>query len=255
MKLGPLMTIEAGRKISKALTGRKQSTDHVRKRSESMKGQPRTERAKRNISNGLKGRKLSEEHIKNMSKALKGRKLSKEHIKALTGHKHSEETKKKISMALKGRKFSKEHRRNLSKAASIAFVDGRGPFCSKHFIKGQYYSEKNKQLLNYRSNYELHAYQLLEKMYMVVKYEVEPFSIKYRRGFDDIREYIPDILITYKDRSKELVEVKPECRLDDDIVQKKFRATIQWCRANNVSFSFWTEDQVFKEKIREPVRI
>jgi group I intron endonuclease len=54
-------------KISKSLTGKKQSEETKTKRSNKLKGRKRVEEVRKNISNGKKGKKFSDEHIKNIS--------------------------------------------------------------------------------------------------------------------------------------------------------------------------------------------
>lgn len=89
----------------------------------------------------------------------------------------------------------------------------------------------------FRSSYELAAFKLLDQMSVVETYEVEPFPISYGEG----KVYIPDILISYRDGSRELVEVKPERLVGLKENKAKFSAARRWCRENDATFEVWTE--------------
>jgi len=185
----------------------------------------------------------------------------------------SDKTKKKISKSMKKKwndpefreksvksakkkTLSEKHKQNISKGLSKAYVEGRRESTRKiGFYSGSFYSKKNGKTLEYRSSYEWFAYQLLEQMVMVFAYEVEPFTIKYRKGYNKVGRYTPDILVTYMDGSKQLIEVKPKKKVNDEMVQKKMKAAKRYCKKNGIEFSMWTEDQVFKRDIRKPAKI
>ena len=78
-------------KISKTMTGRKQSQEHIDKRAESRKGYIVTQETKDKLSKSHTGYKQSQEHIDNAAEARKG-------------YKHTQETKDRIRKSLKGRK-------------------------------------------------------------------------------------------------------------------------------------------------------
>jgi len=65
---GKKMSEESKRKLSKSLTGRKLSKEHIKNMGDANRGKKRSEEAKRNISAGLTGRKLSKSHIEKMRK-------------------------------------------------------------------------------------------------------------------------------------------------------------------------------------------
>ena len=110
-----------------------------------------------------------------------------------------------------------------------------------NYISGYFYSEKNQKEIYYRSSYELKAYQLLEEMVDVESYIPEPFSIPYVNSDDITKNYVPDILITYIDNSKELIEIKPEGRIKEEINLLKAEAARQYCKENEMIFNIWTE--------------
>jgi hypothetical protein len=105
---------------------------------------------------------------------------------------------------------------------------------------GIYKSEKAGEI-QYLSSWELEAYKLLDKKLEVMTYKVEPLHIKYIDYKGKYRNYWPDILIFYKDNSKELIEIKPVCHLADDNNIIKFLAAVDYCKENNMKFKIWTE--------------
>ncbi len=51
-------------------------------------------------------------------------------------------------------------------------------------------------------------------------------------------------LITYIDDSKELVEVKPEYKLEEDKTKHKLEAMQNWADDNNIPFNIWAEKEL-----------
>lgn len=107
-----LVSNEQKRKQSEAMTGRKQSVEHVTKRAQSLTGLKRTDEQKHNMSIAQKGRTFSEHHR---------RKLSASH----TGLCASDETKQKMSEARKGVQKSDETKSRMS-AAKMVYHPHRG---------------------------------------------------------------------------------------------------------------------------------
>jgi hypothetical protein len=58
------------------------------------------------------------------------------------------------------------------------------------------------------------------------------------------RNYWPDLLITYTDGSKKLVEIKPKRKLTQAIVKKKVAAAKEWCCKQSIEFIVVTEDEL-----------
>ncbi len=135
-----------------------------------------------------------------------------------------------------------ELREVISKNSTDAFLEGRGAK-PKHYKRGYFFSAKNNRKLLYRSSYELTAYRILEQLTKVKSYENEPFAIPY---YSDglTRRTIPDILITYTDGSKELIEVKRENVLQENKVQMKLQAMKEYASDKGWDFSVWTEKEL-----------
>jgi len=111
---------------------------------------------------------------------------------------------------------------------------------------GTYNSPKCKTPIEYRSGWELEVCKYLDQDPSVVEYGYECVVIQYlsnpRTG--KMRSYFPDFLITYRDGSKKLVEVKRKDKLNDPKVLKKAKAAEAWAKANNVKYEFWTNVMV-----------
>ena len=137
---------------------------------------------------------------------------------------------------------TKEGREKISKRNIERILSGRHKTRGN---SGHFYSAKNGKDVHYRSSFELAAYQILEQLSKVQSYEEEPFAIPYFIG-EVKHRYIPDILVTYDDGSKELIEVKPEYLVKDEKVQLKNMAAEIYCKENDIDkFSIWTEKEIF----------
>ncbi len=229
----PPRTKEHCENLSKASKNRPPVSEETRKKqSIAHTGFEHTEESKKKMSKGNKGKIRTEEHKRSYSKAKKGVKKpprTKEHCENL-------------SKALTGEKHSKERIEKRSKGISQAYLDGK----MNKTIRGKsgyYFSNKNNKDLFYRSSYELVAYELLEQISKVKSYETEPFRIQYEYR-ESKHHTIPDILITYTDDSKELVEVKPEYKLKDEKEQTKLVAMKNYSEENGIEFSIWTEKEL-----------
>ena len=78
----------------------------------------------------------------------------------------------------------------------------------------------------------------------VAAYEYEMLVIPYvsnaRSG--KVRRYFPDFLVTHRDGSRRLIEIKPKKRLTNRITQKKLAAAQAWCDGNGTRLEIVTED-------------
>lgn len=105
-------------------------------------------------------------------------------------------------------------------------------------IKGHFESKKSG-LLPYRSSLELNAYTILENRDSVKSIEVEALEVPYLyKG--KLRNYYPDILVTYNNGLKEVIEVKPEYFISKDKNIHKFLSCIDYCKSRDMKFTVWT---------------
>ena len=81
-------------------------------------------------------------------------------------------------------------------------------------------------------------------------FEVEPVKIPYylREGArQNLRHYIPDLIVTYDDGRKVMIEVKPRAFIDSAVNVAKFEAAREYCDWASMTFQVWTQDDLFPE--------
>lgn len=114
----------------------------------------------------------------------------------------------------------------------------------KRYITGIHHSPKCRVPIHYRSSWEKEVCKYLDLDSQVQEYEYECLAIEYvsNQRTGKVRSYYPDFLITYKDGSKKLAEVKRKDKLNDPLVIKKAKAAKEWCAKQEpiVTYEFWT---------------
>lgn len=195
-----------------------------------------------------------------------GKKISKSRIEGLKsgriipnmlGKLHSEETKNKIGKKAKVRlanpenngMFGQKHKASskdaMSKTKAKRFVQGK--YDKSKYGKSGYGTYKKAGRVFFRSSWEKKAFEMLDTDNNVESFVVEPFSIPYFRkegNRKNLRNYVPDILVTYTDGSKKLVEVKPACYLEAVINIAKFTAAREKCLNEGWAFEVWTQKEL-----------
>lgn len=177
------------------------------------------------------------------------------------GRKHSEKTKIKISLKQgDGRNrgennpmYGKTHTKEVREQMSIRISEHLGPRPWLRNKTGKFYSNKNNAEYIFRSSWEESVFQFLEQDEKVLSYISEPFRISYMwTGFvkgttTNItykRHYVPDILVTYDNQDKNLIEIKPNGFLSYEINQAKFAAARSYCSENNMIYEVWSDDKI-----------
>jgi hypothetical protein len=114
---------------------------------------------------------------------------------------------------------------NLQKAQNKRAIEKPESYGENNYKSGYFFSKKNNKELYYRSSYELLAFEILEQQVNVKVYETCKFSIDYLNPDDGlVHRYIPDILVIYDDERKQIIEIKPIRRLNDEVVKAKIVA-------------------------------
>lgn len=112
----------------------------------------------------------------------------------------------------------------------------------RRYKTGVHKSPKCATPIEYRSGWEKEVCIFLDNDPNVVEYGYECVTIPYvsnaRTG--KIRTYYPDFLVTYKDGTKKLIEVKRRDKLADPKVLKKAKAAEEWAKRQNIAYEFWT---------------
>ncbi len=159
------------------------------------------------------------------------------HNKSFLNKHHTEYTKLKISETQSGKILTKEHSENISKGVSKCYLEGR----FKHKC-GKFYSNKNKKSYYYRSSWEKMFMEQLENDENVEKYLYEGFIINYELN-NKIRRYLPDFLIYYKNKTRELIEIGQKNFKTKNLKEiSKLNAAKEYCNLRNISFRILTED-------------
>lgn len=251
--LGRIPSEETRMKLSKVHLGKKHLHSEETKRKISLansgKKHLHSEETKRKIGIGNKNKKRSTEQVLFLSKRTTKMWQDPEYRqKLIEAHKGIIPTKESLLKMVKTKrergtdKKSKETRNRMSQAQTKSYLSGKMKKSSRG-NNGFYFSKKNNKNIWYRSNYELVAYGILEQLSKVKSYEIEPFSIQYEWQ-NSTHRTIPDILVTYTDGSKELIEVKPEYKFTIKKEVRKMRTMKDYAKNNNMLFSVWTEKEL-----------
>lgn len=121
------------------------------------------------------------------------------------------------------------------------------------FREGFMTSNKNGgKEMHYRSGLECEVYECLEGMPEVVKYDVEPFAVKYSfQG--EVHDYNPDLSIVFDDGRVEIWEIKPAKQTTLEKNKAKWTACQQYCETRGWDFLVLTEVGIgrLKSRIRQ----
>lgn len=111
-----------------------------------------------------------------------------------------------------------------------------------HYNRGEYTSPI-AGLCKHRSGWELSYMKYLDENPDVTKWEYEKLKIEYVSNLRNgkIRNYIPDFYVEYIDGRREVVEIKPQRKLDQAIIKKKTSAAEAWCSSKGITYTIITE--------------
>lgn len=108
------------------------------------------------------------------------------------------------------------------------------------YVRGIFYSKKNKKELFYRSSWEKAFMQFLENDSSIIQYYYEKIKIPYVYC-GNTRQYKPDFIVGNK-----IIEIKPRCYLNKQKNIAKFVAGRKYCEENNMIFEILTEVELKK---------
>jgi len=107
-----------------------------------------------------------------------------------------------------------------------------------------------------RSPIELESFKKLDLTAKVAEYEPEPFKIDYTfQGKNE--KYIPDILVTYRDGRKYLLEIKSRFEVEQEKNKAKYAAALKYSQEHGMEFRLWVYDNAdsLNRKVWLPERI
>ena len=119
----------------------------------------------------------------------------------------------------------------------------------KRYKTGIYKSSKCNTPVKYRSGWELTVAKYLDLDPSVVEFQYEGFAIEYVANLKTgkTRSYYPDFLVSYRDGTHKLIEVKRQDKLADPLVVKKAKAAEIWCAKQKhlkITYEFWTNNMI-----------
>lgn len=232
---------EVRAKISKAHTGKKQSLETRMKRIASLTNNPKVI-ARRKRQNPRKGTGTRPEARANMRRAAQLRpKPTAEHCnnirKGLLKHFSIPENRLRRAQQIAGR------------------IKERGYQYKTGYVELPRLGIK----LLYRSSYEKLGLLLLDMMEEVMYIEVETLRIPYVDVDNRVKIYLPDWLVWLGSGRKLVIEVKPECFLNDSTILRKAQAAYLWAKKHNATYCIWSENILHNDSstttsLREIVR-
>jgi hypothetical protein len=133
---------------------------------------------------------------------------------------------------------------NLSMAMVKRILEGKR--YGSYGIKGKFYSDKNQKEMLYRSSWECDLMKFLENSSDIERYEYETLVLPYRTVDGKLHHSIPDFLVYYKNGLKELIEVKPQFKIDGnyDNTVLKLQTYQDWAEQNGFDFQVATETTI-----------
>lgn len=110
----------------------------------------------------------------------------------------------------------------------------------------EYVSSKTGQRCQCRSGWEVKYLTWLDANPDVASFVYEPFKLPYtsNKRTGKVRNYIPDVLVTYVDARTVLVEIKPSKRVSRPVNMKKAQAAKGLCLTNSWEYSLVTEKEL-----------
>lgn len=106
---------------------------------------------------------------------------------------------------------------------------------NKNSISGEFFSEKNKCIIEYESNVEYRFCMYLEYLNDIKKYIQQPIKISYSINGNQ-KSYYPDFLVLFKDGRCALVEIKPKAHMMIYYNILKYMALQKYCIQKGIGY-------------------
>jgi endogenous inhibitor of DNA gyrase (YacG/DUF329 family) len=203
----------------------------------------RTEETNKKISDTHKERYLNGTNIH----PFLGKNLTEEHKQSISSSRISKGSSVGEKNPMYGKNHTSTTREKISSTRSTRMINGD---YNSWFCKGTYRSTKINKDIYFKSSWEKSVLEYLDNQEDVVFFMYEPFSISFYYN-ENKRHYIPDLLITYKDGTQRLVEIKPSYYVDAEINKAKFESAKKYCNDKGIIFEVWTEKTIDNLFIKE----
>lgn len=111
-----------------------------------------------------------------------------------------------------------------------------------HYFRGVHNSPIAGEC-HYRSGWEQKYMEYLDLDPNVKFWAYEELVIDYvsNKRTGKMRKYYPDFLVEYRDGTQVVVEIKPQRKLEQALIQKKLSAAQEWCMMKQMTFKVITE--------------
>lgn len=116
-------------------------------------------------------------------------------------------------------------------------------------FRGKFPSQKMNKMVHWESLLERDAIFHFEYHPLVVKYQEQPSIEFYYDQYGEQHRYIPDFLVTFKDDSELLVEIKYVCDLANKKARDKYQAIAQRFEEQGRRFRVMTEVDIRREPL------
>lgn len=142
-----------------------------------------------------------------------------------------------------GRKHDEESKNAMSATRTQRMIEGKyKEYGRNNHRSGAYLSNKTERQCWFRSSWELAAMQYLDKNENILSWESESIRIPYRYN-DNKRWYVPDFIVTFVDRHREIWELKPQKFCENEKTILKSEAAKKYCAENGVeSYKLLTKE-------------
>lgn len=136
-----------------------------------------------------------------------------------------------------GKRHSKKTKQKLSKTRTERIANGTIVISNSRGLKGFYYSTKMKENFHYDSFWELARMKILDLDDNVISYSKNhEIRIPYKIN-NQIRNYVPDFYIEYKNGNKVIEEIKGKDDGYKNETKLKLKALNKYCENNDISWA------------------
>ena len=137
--------------------------------------------------------------------------------------------------------ISAQGRLNMSLARIRSMLLGRGVNNWSRGIRGEYFSLKQNQYIQFDSLLESQALFLMDHFSTVQQFQRCPFPIAYEWADGSHHQYHPDFYFKESGKPDTVVEVKPQAMFEENHNQEKFTAARAFCAAHGFRFVIWSD--------------
>lgn len=118
---------------------------------------------------------------------------------------------------------------------------------SNYRMTGKYPSIKNNRMMQWESEHEKSAFEILEACAFVTSYSEQPAEIRYLDEFKKERLHYPDILVELRSGSRGFLEIKPESHAEEPELLRRTALLSKELHAQGYFYHLVTSHQIESE--------